>query len=127
MITNTMLSLMLPGEEYTVIKNELDSTILGKQEVQDLDHLQVNNEDAGFEFPHLGNETLESMFGRTSEVGIQVNSFWIQTYSIQLYQKQNVYVGTFGSMQCDPQLWMIMTEQTLQLWPLKRRWLDVTT
>ena len=69
-----MLSLMQPGEEYTVIQNELESTILGKQEVQDLDHLQVHNEDVGFEFPHLGNETLAKLFGRKSEVGIQVNN-----------------------------------------------------
>ena len=75
MIANTMLSLMQPGEEYTVIRNEIVSTILGKQEVQDLDHLQVYNEDAGFEFPHLGNETLANIFGRKSEVGIQVNNF----------------------------------------------------
>ena len=75
MIANTMLSLMQPGEEYTVIKNKLESTVLGKQEVQDLDHLQVYNEDVKFEFPHLSNETLANMFGRTSEVGIQVNNF----------------------------------------------------
>lgn len=75
MITNTMLALMQPGEEYTVIKNKLESTILGKQEVQDLDHLQVHNEDAGFEFPHLDNETLAKIFRKTSEVGIQVNNF----------------------------------------------------
>lgn len=70
-----MLSLMQPGEEYTVIRNELESTILGKQEVQDLEHLHVHSEDAGFEFPHLGNETLANMFGRESEVGVQVNNF----------------------------------------------------
>ena len=75
MIANTILSLMQPGEEYTVIKNKLESTVLGKQEVQDLDHVQVYNEDVKFEFPHLSNETLENMFGRTSEVGIQVNNF----------------------------------------------------
>ena len=70
-----MLSLMQPGEEYTVIQNQLESTILGKQEVQDLAHLHVYNEDAGFEFPHLGNETLANMFGQESEVGVQVNDF----------------------------------------------------
>ena len=32
MITNTLLWLKLPGEEYTVIKNDLQSTILGKEE-----------------------------------------------------------------------------------------------
>ena len=69
-----MLSLMQPGEEYAVINNKLESTILGKQEVQDLDHLQVHNEDAGFEFPHLDNETMANMFRDTSEVGIQVNN-----------------------------------------------------
>lgn len=75
MIANTMLSLMQPGEEYTVIKNKLESTVLGKQEVQDLDHLQVYNKGVRFEFPHLSNETLANMFGRTSEVGIKVNNF----------------------------------------------------
>lgn len=75
MIANNMLSLMQPGEEYTVIKNKLESTILGKQEVQDLDHLQVHDGDVKFEFPHLSNETLANVFGRTSEIGIQVNNF----------------------------------------------------
>lgn len=98
-----MLSLMQPGEEYTVIRNELESTILGKQEVQDLDHLHVYNEDAGFEFPHLGNETLSKIFRRTSEVGVQVNVF-THTYSIQLYQIKLVYFGTFVMIQYNPRL-----------------------
>lgn len=73
MITNTLLSLMQPGEEYTVIRNKLESTVLGKQEVNDLSHLKIHDEDTGFKFPMLDNETEGKIFGNTSEVGVQVN------------------------------------------------------
>ncbi|XP_078352373.1 polycystin family receptor for egg jelly-like [Oculina patagonica] len=74
-VTNTMLSLKQPGEEYTVIRNKLESTVLGKQEVEYLSHLAIHDKDAGFEFPLLGNETLSKIFGSTSEVGVQMITY----------------------------------------------------
>ena len=67
-----MLSLQQPGEEYTVIRNKLESTVLGKQEVEYLSHLAIHDEDAGFDFPQLSNETVVRIFGPISEVGVQV-------------------------------------------------------
>ena len=35
-MTNTMLSLKQPGEEYSAVKNKLQSTVLGREEVKDI-------------------------------------------------------------------------------------------
>ena len=72
MITNTLLSLTLPGEEYKVIKNKLQSTVLCKEELRDLDNLTIQDGEARFELPFLGDEMLKKMFGNISEVGIEV-------------------------------------------------------
>ena len=42
-ITNTLLSLKLPGEDYIVMKNEHQSIILGKHESHDLDQLTIQD------------------------------------------------------------------------------------
>ena len=72
MITNTLLSLKLPGEEYSVIKNQLQSTILGKQESHDLSHLAIHDGGASFELPSLDKKALKKMLGNLSEVGVEV-------------------------------------------------------
>ena len=64
--------LKLPGEEYTVIKNKLQSTVLGKQELHDLGNLTIQDGETSFELPSLGDKTMEEIFGNNSEVGIEV-------------------------------------------------------
>ena len=75
LVTNTLISLKQPGEEYTEIKSKLQSTVMGKEEVQDISRLTVMDEDhkyAGFEFPSLNNEAMTDIFGNVSEIGVQV-------------------------------------------------------
>ena len=91
MITNTMLSLKQPGEDYTVIRNKFESTVLGKQEVEFLSDLAIHDEDAGFEFPLLSDETLSKTFENMSEVGVQVNA-GKQTFS---FSSIKTYMSVF--------------------------------
>ena len=73
-MTNTMLSLKQPGEEYSAVKNKLQSTVLGREEVKDITRLAVkdNERGAGFQLPEFSNETMAEIFAETPEVGVQV-------------------------------------------------------
>lgn len=62
----------MPGEEYSVIKNEHQSTILGKEESHELSQLTIQDGKASFDLPSLDDKTLEKMLGNTSEVGVEV-------------------------------------------------------
>lgn len=55
-----------------MIRNKLQSTVLGKEESRDLDNLTIQDGKASFELPCLGEEMLEKTFGNISEVGIEV-------------------------------------------------------
>ena len=72
MITNTLLSLKVPGEEYSVIKNEHQSTILGKKESHELSQLTIQDGNASFQLPSLDDEVLHKILGNISEVGVEV-------------------------------------------------------
>ena len=73
-MTNTMLSLKQPGEEYSAVKNKLLSTVLGREEVKDITRLAVkdNERGAGFQLPEFSSETMAEIFAETPEVGVQV-------------------------------------------------------
>ena len=77
MITNTLLWLKLPGEEYTVIKNDLQSTILGKEEAYNISNLAIEDGEAGFKLPSLSDDVFKRIMGNTSEVGIEVSLFLV--------------------------------------------------
>ena len=72
MITDTLLSLKLPGEEYSKINNGLQSTILGKQESRELSLLAIRDGDARFQLPYLDDSALDNWLGNVSEVGVEV-------------------------------------------------------
>ena len=74
MITNTLLSFKLPGEEYTTISNELRSIFLGKEESMEMSLLTLRNGQASFHFPSMNTSTLQNWLGNSSEVGIEVCS-----------------------------------------------------
>ena len=73
-MTNTMLSLKQPGEEYSTVKNKLQSTVLGKEEVKDISQLAVKDTEqgAGFQLPKFSSEIMDEIFAETPEVGVQV-------------------------------------------------------
>ena len=76
MTTKTLLSLKLPGEEYTTIRNELQSTVLGKHESDDLSLLEISDGKAGFVFPLLDSRALKSWVGDSSEIGVEVCDYF---------------------------------------------------
>ena len=71
-ITNILLSLKLPGEEYIVMKNERQSIILGKQESHDLNQLTIQEGKSRFKFPSLDDKDLKKISRNTSDVGVEV-------------------------------------------------------
>ena len=73
-LTNTMLSLKQPGEEYSAVKNKLQSTVLGREEVKDITRLAVKDNERGarFQLPEFSNKTMAEVFAETPEVGVQV-------------------------------------------------------
>ena len=71
-ITNILLSLKLPGEEYIVMKNEHQSIILGKHESHELNQLTVQNGQVSFKLPSLEKKDLKKISGNTSDVGVEV-------------------------------------------------------
>ena len=74
MITNTLLSNKLPGEEYTTISNDLRSILLGKEESMDMSLLKLRNGEASFQFPFINTSTLQNWLGNVFEFGIEVCS-----------------------------------------------------
>ena len=70
--TNILLSLKLPGEEYSTIRNELQSTIVGKHESNDLSLLEISDGKTSFVIPYLDSRSLKSWVGDISEVGVEV-------------------------------------------------------
>ena len=76
MTTNILLSLKLPGEEYSTIRNGLQSTILGKHESNDLSLLEISDGKTSFVIPYLDSRALKSWVGDTSEVGVEVCNFF---------------------------------------------------
>ena len=72
MIANTLLSLKLPEEEYTIISNEFQSILFGKEESMEMDLLKLRNGEASFQFPSMNTSTLQNWLGNVSEVGIEV-------------------------------------------------------
>ena len=72
MTTNALLSLKLPGEEYTTIRNERQTTILGKHESDDLSSFEISDGKASFVFPPLDSRALKTWVGDISEVGVEV-------------------------------------------------------
>ncbi|XP_078356038.1 polycystin-1-related protein-like, partial [Oculina patagonica] len=80
-IINTLLSLKVPGEEYSVIKNDLQSTILGKKESHELNQLTIQDGNASFELPSLDDKTLEKMLGNISEVGVEMIDYNFNPYT----------------------------------------------
>ena len=73
-ITNVLLSFKLPGEEYSTIRNGLQSTTLGKHESSELSLLEISDGEASFVFPHLDDIALKSWIGDVSEVGVEVSN-----------------------------------------------------
>lgn len=71
-ITNKLLSLKLPGEEYSVVKNDHQAIILGKQESHDFKQLTVQEGQVSFKLPFLDDNDLKTIFENTSEVGVEV-------------------------------------------------------
>lgn len=71
-IINPLLSLKVPGEEYSVIKSDHQSTILGKQESHELNQLTIKDGNVSFELPSLDDKALQRMFGNISEIGVEV-------------------------------------------------------
>ena len=76
MTTNILLSLKLPGEEYSTISNGLQSTMLGKHESNDLSLLEISDGKTSFVIPYLDSRALKSWVGDTSEVGVEVCNFF---------------------------------------------------
>ena len=70
--TNILLSLKLPGEEYSTIRNELQSTKVGKHESNDLSLLEISDGKTSFVIPYLDSRSLKSWVGDISEVGVEV-------------------------------------------------------
>ena len=73
-VTNILLSLKIPGEEYIIMKNEHQSIILGKHESHDLNQLTVQDGQASFKFPSLNDKDLKRISGNTPDVGLEVCS-----------------------------------------------------
>ena len=71
-ITNILLSLKLPGEEYIVMKNVHQSIILGKHESHDLSQLTIHDGQVSFKLPFLDDKDVKKISGNKPHVGVEV-------------------------------------------------------
>ncbi|XP_022798740.1 uncharacterized protein LOC111336840 isoform X1 [Stylophora pistillata] len=80
MTTNALLSLKLPGEENTTIRNERQTTILGKHESDDLSSFEISDGKASFVFPPLDSRALKTWVGDISDVGVEMMNYNFNPY-----------------------------------------------
>ena len=71
-ISDAALSTKLSGEEYSVIRTNQQSVILGKHDVHEISHLHVKEEGASFTFPELSEDMRQKLFGQADNVNLQV-------------------------------------------------------
>lgn len=71
-ISDAALSSKMTGEEYSSIKTTHHSLLLGKHELQEMNSLHVVDEDASFMFPELSENMTRTVFGKASNVHVQV-------------------------------------------------------
>ena len=71
-ISDAALSLKLTGEEYSSVKTEHHSLLLGKQESREMSNLQIKDGDSQFIFPELSEDMTKTVFGEATNVHVQV-------------------------------------------------------
>ncbi|KAL9954010.1 hypothetical protein ACROYT_G041497 [Oculina patagonica] len=81
-ISDAALKSKMTGEEYSSMKTKHHSLILGKHEVHEMDSLQVTDEGASFIFPEISDDMTERVFGKASNVHVQMISYNVNPHSI---------------------------------------------
>ena len=71
-VSDAALSLKLTGEEYSSVKTEHHSLLLGKHESHEMSNLQMKDEDSYFIFPELSEDMTKTVFGEATNVHVQV-------------------------------------------------------